>query len=60
MVGHAVGWVKTAVLKVPETTIELGNLKVLYQTTSNLKGFFLTQINMNTNMLISFKITKLR
>jgi hypothetical protein len=59
MVGHTVGWVKMAVLKVPETTIELGNLKVLYQTTSNLKGFFLTRIGMNANMLISFKITKL-
>jgi hypothetical protein len=38
--------VKTKISRVLETTIELGNLKVLYQTTSSLKGFFLTFIGM--------------
>jgi hypothetical protein len=33
-------------LKVFKTTIELGNLDVLYLTTSNLKGFFFTRIGM--------------
>jgi hypothetical protein len=33
-------------LKVFKTTIELGNLDILYLTTSNLKGFFFTRIGM--------------
>jgi uncharacterized membrane protein len=56
-VGHTVGWVKTAILKVLKTLIELGNLKVLYQTTSKSKVFFLTRIGVGVARHFRFDIT---